>query len=350
MSIEHAGKAVEKILVIQTAFLGDVILTTPLVSALKECFANAMIDFLTIPKSVDILVNNPKLNRIIAFDKNGIDKGFSGLHRISGEINKQKYDLCLTPHRSLRSAWLTRSSGASRRIGFDRLAWKKGVLTDVVRYDQQCHEIERNLSLLRPLGFNFAIRRPEIFPDENDRLAVENILRENNLEQGIPLFALAPGSVWPTKRWPVEYFIEIADNLVKTGLRPVLIGGADDKELCRQIVEKVPLTVSLAGKLSLRQSTLVLKSCVGLLTNDSAPLHLGLAAAIPVYAIFGATVPEFGFAPFTELDKIIEYKDLKCRPCGIHGRKKCPIKTFDCMLNLKPNDVYQIINPKSFSG
>lgn len=350
MNKKSAGRTPGKILIIQTAFLGDVILTTPLVSALKESYPASGIDFLTIPKSVDTLINNPKINKVIVFDKRGRDKGLSGLRRISAELREQAYDLCLTPHRSLRSAWLTRQTGADIRIGFDRLAWKNGVLTDVVAYNHKLHEIERNLSLLKPLGLDFSIRRPEIYPDENDHTIVENIFQENHLDPGTRLFALAPGSVWPTKRWPAEYFMEIAENLINDGLRPLLIGGKEDLDICLKIVKKVPRTISLAGKLSLRQSALVLKSCLGLLTNDSAPLHLGLAAAIPVFAIFGATVPEFGFAPYTELDKIIEYKGLKCRPCGIHGQKKCPIKTFDCMLKLNPEQVYQLIDPKSLTN
>ena len=336
----------QKILVIQTAFIGDVILTTPLISALKKCYSNALIDFLTIPKSVDILKNNPHLNRILVFDKNGRDKGISGLRRMAREIKAGAYDLCITPHRSLRSAYLTKSTNAGRRIGFDRLAWK-WALTDIVRYRYDFHEIVRNLSLLRPLGYEIDISRPEIFPGADDQEQVDRIFSEKGLKHGMPLFALAPGSVWPTKRWPVDYFISMGQSLVNDGFTPLLIGGKEDQLLCDQITENVSGSISLAGKLSLRQSALVLRSCLALLTNDSAPLHLGLAAGIPVYALFGSTVPEFGFAPFTKIDKIIEDKQLKCRPCGNHGKNKCPIKTFECMLGLHPEKVYQITDPKS---
>jgi heptosyltransferase-2 len=133
--------------------------------------------------------------------------------------------------------------------------------------------------------------------------------------------------------------------LVENGIIPVLIGSKQDVNLCDKICKFCPDAINLAGILSLRQTYKFLKNCTGIVTNDSAPLHLGLAAEIPVYAIFGSTVPEFGFAPFGKNDCIIEDTALACRPCGIHGRKKCPVKTFDCMNNLTPAFVLnKIIN------
>jgi heptosyltransferase-2 len=331
-----------KILIIQTAFIGDVILTTPLVAAAHKLYPAAIIDFLTIPRSVNLLQNNPAIQNIIIFDKRGADKGLSGLRNLAAQLRTAGYDLCLTPHRSLRSAFLSYASKAPVRIGFDRSAWKYS-FTEIVKYPVHAHEIERNLALLQPLGHVIPISRPEIYPTEEDKEAVKKQLIDNNLSETDALFALAPGSIWPTKRWPEEYYAQICQLITDQEFIPVLIGGQEDMDLCNKIVKFCSRAINLAGKLTLRQTVDLLQSCKGILTNDSAPLHLGLAAAIPVYAIFGSTITDFGFAPFGKHDRIIEDKALACRPCGIHGRNKCPLKTFACMNNLRPEDVLKEI-------
>jgi heptosyltransferase-2 len=331
-----------KILIIQTAFLGDVILTTPLVAELRKIFPSGLIDFLTIPKSVNILENNPDLNEIIVFDKKGIDRGLSGLYKMGKLLSNKSYDFCITPHRSLRSAYLSYATGAKTRIGFNRSACKKA-FNHIVKYRADFHEIKRNLSLLESFNSDIKLSLPRIFPTEDDKKIIDQLIIDKNINIKSRIFALAPGSIWPTKRWPESYYAEICNKLVRDGYQPVLIGGPADKELCNIILKGCQAAQSLAGEITLRQSTYFLMQCAGLLTNDSAPLHLGMAAGIPVYSIFGATVPEFGFAPIGEKSKVIEYKNLACRPCGIHGGNKCPTKTFDCMLKLKPDKVYDEI-------
>jgi heptosyltransferase-2 len=330
----------ENILIIQTAFLGDVILTTPLVKALKINFPDSHIDFLTIPASVNVLENNPAINKIIVFDKRGRDHGLRGLINTGKRLAATHYDLCVTPHRSLRSAYLSYACQAKMRIGFDRSAFK-WVFTNIITYRRDLHEIKRNLSLLQPFNATISDYKPHVFPSEDDKNYVDQLIKDKDVNSKSRIFAIAPGSIWPTKRWPEMYFAEICSKLVRDGMQPLLIGGSGDKDIAKLITDHCPETVSLIGELTLRQSMHLLTRCTGLLTNDSAPLHLGEAAGIPVFAIFGATVPEFGFAPLGEKSRVIEYKDLKCRPCGIHGGKKCPTKTFDCMLQLTPDQVFE---------
>jgi heptosyltransferase II len=333
---------INKILIIQTAFLGDVILTTPLVAELKNIFPHGKIDFLTIPKSINVLENNPDINEIIVFDKRGTDRGISGLYKMGKLLKKRKYDLCISPHRSLRSAYLSFTTGAETRIGFDRSTFKSA-FNQIVVYRTDLHEIQRNLSLLESFKNDLKMSSPRIFPTEDDKKNVDQIIIDNNINLKSRIFALAPGSIWPTKRWPESYYADICNKLASDNYQPVLIGGPEDIELCDNILKECQPARSLAGQMSLRQSTYFLTKCVGLLTNDSAPLHIGMAAGIPVYSIFGATVPEFGFAPIGVKSRVIEYKDLACRPCGIHGGKKCPTKTFDCMVKLTPDKVYDEI-------
>jgi heptosyltransferase-2 len=326
------------ILIIQTAFLGDVILTTPVVEILKKHRPNDDIDFLTIPPSSNLVETNPHLRQVIVFDKRGKDSGFGGLKRIGRRLFENQYDICITPHRSWRSAYLSKKTQAQIRIGFDRSA-KVSAFTHVQHYDNNLHEIERNLALLNPLKLNPSIHPPSIYPTDEDMLMVDEKIRHSTK----PLFALSPGSIWPTKRWPVEYFTEMCGRLSEKGYIPILIGADSDRDLCIQISKVSNKAVSTAGDFSLRQTYCLLTKCHGLITNDSAPLHLAMAAGIPVFAIFGATVPAFGFAPFGEKSNIIENKLLQCRPCGIHGGFKCPTKTFDCMISIHPDILENVI-------
>ena len=331
----------KKILIIQTAFIGDVILTTPLIETLTDEFPNSKIDFLTIPKSKDLLLVNPSINSLIIFDKRGKDRGIKGLIRIGRILEDNQYDLCITPHRSLRSAYLTWKTKADIRIGFNTSALKKA-FSHIVPYDFSEHEITRNLSLLSAIGIQKEISLPVLYSNQEDERVVEDLLKKYNLKDNM-IFAVAPGSVWPTKRWPEEYYLEFCATVSNNGYHIILLGSHDDTYLCNNIARKSNNILNTAGIFNLRQTFYLLKQCRGILTNDSAPLHLGLAADINVYAIFGPTVPAFGFAPFGPKSKIFENKDLACRPCAIHGSMKCPIKTFDCMKSLDPGVIAEEI-------
>jgi heptosyltransferase-2 len=160
------------------------------------------------------------------------------------------------------------------------------------------------------------------------------------------IVALAPGSVWATKRWPEEYYAALGRLLDDHGFSVVLVGGEDDRELCTRIADTFPGRRALvaAGKLTLLQSAELLRRCRIVVTNDSAPMHLAVAVATPVVAIYGATVPSFGFAPRGPRDRVVEREGLSCRPCGIHGGNSCPIGTFACMLEVQPGQVFSVLN------
>ncbi len=327
------------VLIIQTAFLGDVILTTPLVDALARVYPGIFIDFLTIPVSVNTIETHPAVRHVYAYDKRGHDAGLSGIRYMARMLNQRNYDICLCPHRSFRSAYLAFRTKAKIRIGFQNSAWRGG-FTDLVPYQHNRHEIERNLSLLKPLGISIPLMKPTVIPDNNDRNIVELELNTHAPGKKDTLFAVAPGSIWPTKRWPKGHFAEFCKRLKAHGWTPVLIGSGDDAALCSEIAQLAGGGINLAGKFSIRQTGYLLSRCRGLLTNDSAPLHLAMAFDIPVFAIFGATIPEFGFGPFGPKGFVLERKDVGCRPCGIHGGKKCPVKTFECMEQIHADEVF----------
>lgn len=326
-----------KILIVQTAFIGDVILATPLAQAAHEIFAPCEIDFMAIPAAANLLEKNRSINRVLIFDKRGQQRGLSALWRFAKAVRAEKYDLTIVPHRSLRSALLVWLARIPQRIGFDRSAGAF-LFTQRVRY-QKKHEVERNLDLLRPFGEIPEKLKPRVDWDEADAARVTEFTK--NADAKRIWCALAPGSVWATKRWPADRFAKLA-NALTSELHAIvfLIGGQSDAGLCREIQQSTSENCfNLAGMLSLRQSAVLLDRCAVLISNDSAPTHLGVATNCRVLTIFGPTVPRFGFAPYGEGHGVIEH-ELPCRPCSAHGSKECPIGTHACMLEIAVEEVF----------
>ncbi len=330
----------ERVLVFHTAFPGDIILALPLLQVLRSYREPSRLVFVATPTAAELLENHPAIDEVILYDKRGRDRGISGIVRISRRLRGGRYDVAFVPHRSLRSAAITALAGIPRRIGFTTSAGR-WLLTDRVHYRRSDHEVRRNLELLKPLGIDPPeYERPRVFPDDADRSRVEDFLRSSLALS--PAFnsrhmvAIAPGSVWKTKRWLQERYVELGKLLVEDGFSLALVGGREDRALCQSIAQDVSPehTVIAAGKLSLLQSAELIRRCTAAVSNDSAPMHLAGAVGTPVVALFGPTVPEFGFAPRGERDVVLGVSDLPCRPCSIHGGDRCPIKSFDYMVGL----------------
>jgi heptosyltransferase-2 len=332
----------KRFLVIQTAFIGDAILTLPLIQALKKVEVETSVDVLVIPRTSALFSNHPAVSEILVFDKNSRDRGLTGLQRVARLIAQHQYEAALVPHRSIRSALLPWLSRIPTRIGFDRSAgWF--LLTQTVRYEQSLHEVDRNLSLLKPLGMNVDGKiLPDLYPSEEDIRAVDAFLIQSNLKDQSFLIGIAPGSVWNTKRWLKERYSELTRRLVEKGCAVILVGGEQDRQLCQEMRSGAASSrvAVAAGQLSLLQSAELIRRCKAFVSNDSAPLHLATAMRTPVVAIFGSTVPEFGFAPYGDKSVVVETKGLSCRPCSPHGRMRCPIKTFECMENISTELVF----------
>ncbi len=344
MNKQHLNESVERILILHTAFLGDIILTLPLLQETHRRFPNAEIDFLTIPPSRNLLANNPIINKVIVYDKHSRNGRIQQLWQTGRELKARQYDLALVPHRSLRSALLIWLASIPHSIGFSSSAGKWPFSQTVDRRND-LHEVDRNLALLAPLGYEKTNPvYPQLYFEAADHMAVEAILESSLTER--PLVAVAPGSVWATKRWLPERFAGLCDRIYESGMQAVLVGGPADAKTIDNIkaVATSPL-VDTVGQLSLRQSALLISHCRLLITNDSAPLHLAVSVRRPVIAIFGATVPSFGFYPYGPQDRIVETElNLDCRPCGSHGHHQCPIKTFECMKSISVDQAYDVIN------
>lgn len=340
-------------LVIQTAFLGDVILALPVASAIASRSPGARVDFLVAPRGAAVLAGHPRLRDTIVYDKRGADRGAGGFLRILREVKRRKYACAVVPHRSLRSALLAAAAGIPVRAGFDASAGR-WFFTHVARYDRNAHEIDRNLRLLGAIAPGPPGERPtpRLQPSAGDAADVDRFLRSRGTADAAAMVAVAPGTAWNTKRWPAEKYGELVRLLDAAGFRPVLVGGREDTDLCRGIAAaaRPGAVLDACGAFSPLGSAELLRRCVLLVCNDSAPMHLAGAVGTPVVAIFGATSPSFGFGPTGPGDRVIETAGLGCRPCSIHGGERCPVGTFECMERITPREVLAAVVSAAGAG
>jgi heptosyltransferase-2 len=326
----------KKILVIQTAFIGDVVLATSLIENLHQQFPEVKIDILVRKGNESLFQSHPFLNQVLVWDKkNNKYQNWVGL---LFKIRSRQYDVVLNAQRFAATGAWTAFSKAKIKIGFDKnpfsFLFTHSVLHQFSEKGQ--HEIDRNHQLLSSL-FLTKVAMPKLYPTASDELAVSSY-------QQTPYLCIAPASVWFTKQFSIEKWVDLINELPFKG--PIyLIGGPDDKLLCDQILQKInrKSVVNLAGRLSFLASAALQKKAVLNYVNDSAPMHFASAVNAPVVAVYCSTLPNFGFGPLSDGSFIVQTNEaLACRPCGIHGKKQCPLKHFDCAKTIKMD---QLIAP-----
>lgn len=313
-----------KFLIIQTAFLGDVILATSLVEKLHQALPESQIDFLLRKGNESLLSNHPIINEVIVWNKH--DKKYNSLKRITKQVHQQNYDVVINLQRFASSGLITAFSGAKLKIGF-----AKNPLS--FSFNQKfphnigdgTHEIERNHQLIKAFTGNNSPAMPKLYPSNNDYLAVENYKKSNYV-------CMAPTSVWFTKQLPKEKWAELINKISDKNVI-YLLGSPTDVAVCEEIKNEVKnkKVVNLAGKLSLLESAALMQTAQMNYVNDSAPMHIASAMNAPTTAFFCSTIPAFGFGPLAKNAKIVEVSEkLNCRPCGLHGKIACPENHFKC--------------------
>lgn len=334
---------VRKILIVQTAFVGDVILVTPLIRGVRQLFPNSVVDVLVIPQTAGILKNNPDVRDIIVFDKR--NRKYGSFREVLSRLRDEQYDLAVSPHGSATTALLLFRAGIPRRIGFARgvSAW---MFTDRIPVLKNTHTVQKNLHLLKYWSHQDFDRSTRLFPGDEDYLIAQRLMSKL-IEPRHPVVALAPGSVWWTKRWPGEYYTELASHLTHAGVRLVFIGSPDERELCDHIIagSGAKMVVNTAGEADILTSAALLSMCDLIVCNDSGAMHIANAMKTDVIAMFGPTIRGFGFYPFRDSDIVFEV-EMPCRPCSSHGPQKCPLGHHKCMRSIKPGTVFRVIQER----
>ncbi|AOP34506.1 ADP-heptose--LPS heptosyltransferase [Leptospira tipperaryensis] len=331
----------EKILLIQTAFLGDLILTTAFFREVKRKYPNSHLTVVVNKGTDGVLEANPHIDRLIPLDKKEFKKSLWKFFSFLWSLRKEKFTLCLLPHFSFRSTLMGYASGAKVRIGYESAGFSFLLTKKIPRPLRGKHEVEKLFSLIyEEKEYSNLSKRPELFWKEESVFRVRVLMKENGLEAG-NFILLAPSSVWETKRMPASQFRTLGERLSKeSGKKIVLIGSKGDIELCESV--GAGYGINLAGKTNLQELSFLVSKASLMVSNDSSPIHFASAFNIPTLAVFGATVPDFGYTPLAELSYVSGISGLSCRPCGIHGGKVCPEGHFRCMKEQDPDKLFSI--------
>jgi len=329
-----------KILLVQTSYLGDVVLSTPVISGIKRIHPDSELWAMTTPAAAALIQRDPLLSGILQYDKRGRDKGLAGLGRMLGRIRRGKFDRVYSLHKSYRTSLLLAASRIPLRIGFREA--KLSFLYHHRRHRPcETHDVLRNLALLAgeidsaDLDGELRLFAPpasEVGPQIHAALT------------GIADYAvLVPGSAWPTKRWQWQGYRDVARHLLRRGLKVVLLGTTPEKAICSRVAEGLDV-IDLAGISTLAEAMHIIRGAALVVCNDSMSLHMASAFKIPNVAIFCATSPGFGFGPWKNRAIVVERRDLECKPCAPHGGRFCPHGTDACIQQLPPDNVIAAVD------
>jgi ADP-heptose:LPS heptosyltransferase len=359
-----------RIAVWNTAFLGDAVLTLPLVHALRRAWPQAGIDLYVRYGLRSLFKEQTCISNVYEITRK--DRTARGMLRLLRTVGARRYDVWISAHLSPRSSLVALSSGAPMRIGYAHAWHRNAVYTHTVdrAFDTQ-DEIERLLALLRPLedmardqleqnrplGWSEASwppAWPDIWPEVECDLRILHSVKaaRQELPPG-PVLGMHPGSVWGTKRWTPQGFARIARKAVDAGAVLVMFAGSGESGMAAEVLELAgleqhPRVLDLSERLSLPQLAAWLQQLDCYLTNDSGPMHLAWMQKVPVVAVFGPTVRELGFFPRGDSQVVETPLPLPCRPCGLHGPQECPRGDHACMAGIDPETVWKAVSSRLF--
>lgn len=332
---------VQKILLIQTAFIGDVILGTAVIEKIHAFYPEAKIDFLLRKGNEGLLEGHPLLNEVLVWNKQQNKK--KNMFRMIRRIRQNRYDVVVNMQRFFATGLMTAFSRAPQRIGFQKnpLAW---LFTKKVgyQYGEDVHEVDRVLKLVADLTDDQRVR-PQLYPTKAQFAKIAPY------QEKIPYICIAPTSVWFTKQFLQERWVELLRAIAQKYEAPpqvYLLGAPSDKAACEQIITdaQYPAIKNLAGELSLLESAALMQNAQMNYVNDSAPMHLASSMNAPSCTIYCSTVPSFGYGPLSNNATIVQVSDLPCRPCGLHGHKECPKGHFDCARKVKMSELLGVLD------
>jgi ADP-heptose:LPS heptosyltransferase len=326
----------QSFLIIQTAFIGDVILATALIEKLHQHYPEAKIDFLLRKGNEGLLIGHPHLRNVLIWNKK--ESKIRNLFKMIGQIRSNRYDCLINVHRFASSGFITALSNAKLKIGFDKNPLSFLFDKKITHKIGSLHEVQRNQKLIEEFTDTVS-SKPKLFPSDIDIEKVRSY-------QGGKYICIAPTSVWFTKQLPPEKWIDFLVSIKGRFNRIYLLGAPADHHICESIrlADADDTTVNLAGKLSFLESAALMKGAVMNFVNDSAPMHIASAMNAPVTAVYCSTVPSFGFGPLADKSFIVETPEkLSCRPCGLHGYKDCPLGHFKCAYSIVNKELQSVL-------
>lgn len=335
----------ENTLILQTSFLGDTVLTLPLISEVRRRFPVKKLSVLCLPLSGDLLQDHPAIDEIILDDKKAANRGWQGLRRTAARLRAEKFTIALTPHKSLRSALILYLAGIPHRVGF-RQSRGWFLFHQRAERDPARHDVERNLSVLQVFGVppERCQRALDLPVNVSVQDGVNQKLRNFGINDTDPIVGVSPGSVWPTKRWSSAGFATLIRRLRQQhGYQVLLFGGVDDAAVVEDVQRQSGgAAVNLVRRIGSRELAAAINRCHVFVTNDSGPMHVAVARRVPTVAVFCATTPDLGFYPYTD-NAIVVQRALSCRPCASHGGRRCPLGTQACIREITAETVARAV-------
>ncbi|HZV12716.1 MAG TPA: glycosyltransferase family 9 protein [Candidatus Kapabacteria bacterium] len=323
-----------RVVIVQTAFLGDVLLTLPMLRALKKQYPVKFLAAVVTPEAAEALSAESCVDELLLYNKRNAEKKNDAFENICREIRRRDFSCSLLPHRSFRSAYMAYRAGVKTRVGFHNSpgAW---LYTDRIVYHYAMPEAQRDISLLSVFSANTGMEsalfsHTEMKPVKNEEVHI----------------VIAPGSQWKTKMWMTERYGELVAFCAEQGWHIDICGSKKDAEICGEIFSRAasPLVENHCGKTGVPEFSALVRRATAVVCNDSAPIHIANEVGTPVVAIFGPTVPEFGFAPRGTYDQVMQAEGLLCRPCTIHGGARCPLGTHACMREISSEMVIDALH------
>ncbi len=332
-------------MIIRFSSLGDVILTTPVIGALKTKFPQSRIFFFTKAQYGDILKNDPRIFSWIEFDPTEIHQGFSGFMRLVSELRSYDFDLLIDLHANLRSFLVRHLTKSKIKLKYNK-HWLSRFLMVHCKFlkTNAIHTVDSYLKVLKNLQIYMPEKNPLIFLSQDDVEFSNHFLLEQKVKKDDIVVGVHPGARWETKRWDEGKFEQVCQALIdRDNYKIMLLGDVGDKELIENISKDIPnaKVIKVMGLPTGRFMSLI-RRCDCFVTNDSGPMHIASALQVPVVAIFGSTHPKLGFAPVGSKNVVL-CANVKCSPCSLHGEKKCSKKSRFCMDLIDPEMVVEAV-------
>jgi len=332
-----------RILVIRLSSLGDIILTTPVLDALKENYGNSEISFLTKQQYQGLLESDPRIDSVIYFEPEGKDKGVSGLLRLTGSLKREKFDLIVDLHSNLRSFLIRLLVRAGKKVHYHKKLIPRFLMVRFKRWRvNPVSTIDNYLKSLGEIGIRAWSRIPRLYSKKESEIWAESFFVENGLLKDEILVGIAPGAKWETKRWDLDKFSSVAKNLSQDlPAKILLVGDEKDQKFIIEIEDQIGKEGTIkAVNFPLNRLIPLVERCGLFISNDSGLMHLASSLGVPTIGIFGPTSPGLGFSPSGLEDKVF-WEGIDCSPCSLHGEKECIKESRYCMDNIKPEKIIE---------
>lgn len=334
----------QNILIVRFSSMGDIVLTTPAIRALRRAFPEARIDYVTKRQFAGLLTNNPRLTSVHAYDSRS---GIAGLRALGREFRGRRYDLLVDLHNNQRTRLLALLARPRRIARYAKYRIRRTLLvkTGLNLYPRPIEQVpDRYLRPLKPFGVMADHDGLELFPTAAERARAAALLDDAGVAADDLVIGLGPAASFPLKQWPVERFAEVGRELARRyGARIALFGGPDDVELLRPLMSEIPnRPLLLCGSLTMMESAAALARCALFVGNDTGAAHIASAMGCKVVTIFGPTAEELGFYPYQAASEVVSLP-LPCRPCTPTGQGRCAFGTHACLRDLPAANVLEAV-------